>query len=48
MSSKTNKAIVRRFIEQVWNERRLDLIDEFFTEDYVGHSARGGGRLPPG
>jgi len=39
MSSETNKAIVRRFVEQVWNERRLDLVEEFFPEDYVGHSA---------
>lgn len=35
MSTETNKAIVRRFTEQVWNAGRLDLIDEFFTEDFV-------------
>ena len=35
MSTKTNKAIVRRLIEQVWNESRVDLIEEFYTEDVV-------------
>jgi steroid delta-isomerase-like uncharacterized protein len=38
MSTETNKATVRRMLEQVFNQRRLDLIDEFFTEDYVGHT----------
>jgi len=37
MSTETNKATVRRMVEQVWNERRFDLIDEFFTEDIVSH-----------
>ena len=37
MSTKTNKAIVRRHIEQVWNEFRLDLYDELFAEDVVHH-----------
>jgi steroid delta-isomerase-like uncharacterized protein len=37
MSTETNKATVRRMLEQVWNERRVDLIDEFFTEDIVSH-----------
>jgi predicted ester cyclase len=37
MSPGTNKAIIRRMIEQVWNERRLDLYEEFFTENVVQH-----------
>lgn len=37
MSPETNKAIVRRMFEQVWNKRRVDLIEEFFTEDVVQH-----------
>jgi steroid delta-isomerase-like uncharacterized protein len=37
MSTKTNKAIVRRHIEQVWNEFRLDLYDELFAENVVHH-----------
>jgi predicted ester cyclase len=35
----TNKAIVRWMIGQVWNERRVDLIEEFYTEDVVQHIA---------
>ena len=37
MSPETNKAIVRRLVEQVWNKRRVDLIEEFFSEDAVLH-----------
>ena len=37
MSTETNKATVRRMIEQVWNKRRTDLIDEFYTQDVVEH-----------
>lgn len=37
MSTETNKAIVSRYIEQVWNNGRLDLIEEFFDEDIVEH-----------
>jgi steroid delta-isomerase-like uncharacterized protein len=37
LSTETNKATVRRMLEQVWNEHRVDLIDEFFTEDIVNH-----------
>lgn len=39
MSTETNKATVRRMIEQVWNEGRLDLIEEFYSEDVILHSA---------
>ena len=35
MSTETNKAIVRQMNVQVWNEQRVDLIEEFFTEDIV-------------
>lgn len=37
MSTETNKAIIARMIEQVWNEGRTDLAEEFFAEDYVQH-----------
>ena len=37
MSTETNKAILARMVEQVWNEGRIDLVEEFFTEDYVQH-----------
>jgi steroid delta-isomerase-like uncharacterized protein len=37
MSPETNIATVRRMIEQVYNKRRLDLIEEFFNEDVKLH-----------
>ena len=38
MSTETNKAVVIRYIEQVWNKGRLDLMEEFFAEDVVEHN----------
>ena len=32
-----NKELARRDIEEVWNEDNLDLIDEFYAEDFVHH-----------
>ena len=37
MSTNTNKAIVRRYIEQVLNNQRHDLIDEFLVESVELH-----------
>lgn len=39
MSPATNKAIVRRYLEQVFNERRTDLFEEFLVENYQIHGA---------
>ena len=39
MSTETNKATVRRMNEQVWNQQRVDLLEEFYTEDVVHHVA---------
>jgi steroid delta-isomerase-like uncharacterized protein len=33
MSTETNKAIVRRYIGQVFNEKRHDLVEEFLAEN---------------
>ena len=35
--SELNKRKVRLFVEAVWNEGRLELIDELVAADYVGH-----------
>ena len=32
-----NEAKTRRLYDAVWNERRLDLVDEWVTPDFVGH-----------
>ena len=37
MSSETNKAIVRRAIEQILNNHRSDLVDEFFVDTVELH-----------
>ena len=34
-----NKAVVRRFYEEVWNEGKLDLVDELITPSFVNHGA---------
>ncbi len=40
--SELNKLKVRLFVEAVWNEGRLELIDELVAADYVGHFACAG------
>jgi predicted SnoaL-like aldol condensation-catalyzing enzyme len=37
--SELNKRKVRLFVEAVWNEGRLELIDELVADDYVGRVA---------
>jgi predicted ester cyclase len=43
--SKDAKAVVRRFIEQVQDQHRLDLVDELFDPEYIDHATPGG--MPP-
>lgn len=40
-STEENKAMVRRFWEEVFNGRELSLIDELFTADWVYHGVGG-------
>ena len=37
--SEQNKATIHRFWEEVFNGRKLDIIDEIFTADYVEHGS---------
>jgi steroid delta-isomerase-like uncharacterized protein len=37
MSTEVNKAIVRRFYEEVFNRRNIDLIDELMATEFVNH-----------
>jgi steroid delta-isomerase-like uncharacterized protein len=39
MSSEDNKALVRRFFEEVLNEKRVDRADELVAPDYLDHAA---------
>jgi steroid delta-isomerase-like uncharacterized protein len=45
MSTDQNKAIVRRFIEELWNERKLDVADEIFAADCITHQLRSGSEI---
>ena len=42
MLGETNKLIVQRFIEEIWNERNLDVADEIFAENCITHQLRSG------
>ncbi len=42
MSTEANKAIIRRFVEEVQNRGDLTVLDEIAAPDYVNHTA------PPG
>ena len=33
-----NKAIVRRYIEEIYNKRNLEIADELVTENYVNYT----------
>ena len=37
--SKQNKALVRRFLDQVYNNARPEVIDELLADDFVDHTA---------
>lgn len=37
MSTETNKALARRWIEEVWNKGELSLIEELIAPNYVLH-----------
>jgi steroid delta-isomerase-like uncharacterized protein len=41
MSIQENKQSIVRFWEEVFNDRKLEVIDELFTEDYIYHGAAG-------
>jgi steroid delta-isomerase-like uncharacterized protein len=41
------KHIIRRFVDELWNARRLDVADQIFTEDCVTHQLRSGVAAEP-
>ena len=43
----TAQQLVRRFVEELWNERRLEVADEIFAEGCVTHQLRSGVPLTP-
>ena len=42
MSTEQNKAVVRRFIEEILTNQNTALVDELFAPDYVNHLVPGG------
>ena len=36
------KAVVRRFYDELWSQGRLEVADELFASDFVGHAPGGG------
>jgi predicted SnoaL-like aldol condensation-catalyzing enzyme len=42
MSTEQNKAVVRRFIEQILTTKDLALVDQLLAPDYVNHLVPGG------
>ena len=37
MSTEENKAIIRRGLEEILNQRNLDAVDAYFSSNYLGH-----------
>jgi predicted ester cyclase len=37
--AEANKAVVLRYVEEVWNSHDLDAIDDLVSADYVNHAA---------
>ena len=48
MMVRNNKALVRRFIREVWGQGNLDLVDELVATDHVHHLSRRDVRGPDG
>jgi steroid delta-isomerase-like uncharacterized protein len=46
MSEEANKALVRRFYEEVWSRGNLDVADEVFADEYERHDFREGEPSP--
>ncbi|MBC7931084.1 MAG: ester cyclase, partial [Rubrivivax sp.] len=44
--SEENKALVRRWFEEVWNKGRAEAIDEMFAEDGTAHGLADAGGQP--
>ncbi len=46
MSTEQNKALIRRFYDEVWNKGNLDVTYEVFDDSYVRHDLRPGNPSP--
>ncbi len=39
MSAEQNKRIVRRFFEEAFNQRQLQLVEQFIASNYISHNS---------
>ena len=46
MSEDANRALIRRFYEEVWARGNLEVADEVFADDYARHDFRAGEAVP--
>lgn len=42
MSTETNKELIRRFYDEVWNQGNTDFVFQVFADEYVRHDLRPG------
>ena len=38
MTIENNKILINRYFEEVWNQGKLDVLDEIMDENYINHS----------
>jgi steroid delta-isomerase-like uncharacterized protein len=48
VSADNNEAVLRRFIDEFWNARRLEVADEIFADECVTHQLKSGSDLTSG
>jgi hypothetical protein len=41
MSTEENKAIARRLVEEIQNQRNINAMDELYAADYVNYTPQG-------
>jgi len=46
MAAEDDKALIRRFYEEVWGKGNVGVADEVFAPDYVRHDLRAGAAAP--
>lgn len=47
MESNDNRAVVRRFYDELWNDRRIEIADEIIAADCVSHQLASGAADAP-
>ena len=48
MSKEGNKALLSRFVEELWNRKNMDIVDELVAPGYVDHTPDTSPGLPQG